>query len=222
MGPAGTGKSTLALRFAISAAERGETVAIYSFEEAIANLISRANSLELNIQKHLDSGKLKLRKIDPAELTPGQFTSLLRNSANDDDVDMVIIDSLNGYLHAMPEQQFLMLQLHELLAYLGNRGVVTIMVLAQAGIMGTMQTPLDLTYLADTVLVTRYFEAFGCMKKAISVIKKRTGPHEENLRELKVGKGGIIIGEILKDFRGIFTGVPIYTGEVNKILMDEH
>lgn len=217
MGPAGSGKSTIAIRFAFSAAERGEKVAIYSFEESVHNLLKRAKSLDIDISRHIESGLIKLRKIDPAELTPGQFSSLLR-AEGEVPVDMVIIDSLNGYLHAMPEQQFLMLQLHELLAYLGNKGMVTVMVLAQAGIMGNMQTPLDLTYLADAVLLTRYFEAFGAMKKALAVIKKRTSSHEESLREFKVGKGGIVVGDILNDFRGIFNGVPIYVGDSSKIM----
>lgn len=212
IGPAGSGKSTIALRFAITACERGERVGIYTFEESLSNLITRAKALDLDIEKYVNSGNLILRKVDPAELTPGQFASILRDSTAEDKVDMVIIDSLNGYIHAMPEQQFLMLQLHELLSYLGSKGIVTIMVLAQAGIMGSMQTPLDLTYLADSVIVTRYFEAFGSVKKAISIIKKRTGSHEETLRELRIGKGGVIVGDVLTQFSGIFSGVPKFTG----------
>ena len=221
LGPAGTGKSTIALKFAISAAERGQKAALFAFEESIANLVARATALGLNIQEHLDSGNLIIRKVDPAELTPGQFAAILREAATVDKLSLVVIDSLNGYIHAMPEQQFLMLQLHELFSYLGNRGIVTIMVLAQAGIMGSMQTPLDLTYLADSVMVTRYFEAFGAVKKAISVIKKRTGAHEESLRELRIGPGGVIVGEVLKEFAGIFTGVPRYTGPEKKIMEPE-
>jgi circadian clock protein KaiC len=208
MGPAGTGKSTIALRFAVSAAERGQKATIYSFEESLANMLARTEALGLNVLKHLKSGAITLRKIDPAELTPGQFASLLRESTTNEKVDMVIIDSLNGYIHAMPEQSFLMLQLHELLAYLGNQGIVTVIILAQAGIMGNMNTPLDLTYLADTVMITRYFEALGNVKKAISVIKKRTGAHEDTLRELKVGMGGVIVGPALTQFRGVFSGMP--------------
>jgi len=214
LGPAGTGKSTVSLKFAVSACERGECVAIYSFEESVANLIYRGESLGMDVKTHLESGKLTIRKIDPAELTPGQFASLLLESTTQHKVDIVIVDSLNGYVHAMPEQQFLMLQLHELLAYLGNQGVVTILVLAQAGIMGQMQTPLDLTYLADTVVITRYFEAFGQMKKAISVVKKRTGWHENSLRELEITSGGVAVGPVLKDFRGIFSGIPTFSGEL--------
>jgi circadian clock protein KaiC len=215
LGPAGTGKTTISIRFAVSAAERGQKVAIYNFEESIANLLARANGLELDLQKHLKSGVITIRKIDPAELTPGQFAALLHEASAINKVEMVIIDSLNGYIHAMPEQQFLMLQLHELLSYLGNQGIVTIMILAQAGIMGSMNAPLDLTYLADTVLITRYFEAFGSIRKAISVIKKRTGMHEDALRELRIGKGGVIVGPVLENFRGIFTGVPSLNSEAD-------
>ena len=219
IGPAGTGKSTICLKFAVAAADRGQKVAIYNFEEGIHNLTLRAKALGLDIEKHFKSGNILIRKIDPAELTPGQFASILRESTNSEKSDMVIIDSLNGYIHAMPEQQFLMLQLHELLSYLGNRGVVTLMVLAQAGMMGQMQTPLDLTYLADAVIVTRYFEAFGSVKKAISAIKKRTGAHEETLRELQIcPPNGLAVGPILKEFSGIFTGVPTFMGDVGSML----
>ena len=215
LGPAGTGKSTISLQFAIAACERGERVSIYSFEESTANLIYRGESLGLRVRQNLDNGRLTIRKIDPAELTPGQFAALLFEATATDRVDIVVVDSLNGYVHAMPEQQFLMLQLHELLAYLGSQGVVTILVLAQAGIMGQMQTPLDLTYLADTVVITRYFEAFGQMKKAISVVKKRTGKHEESLRELRIEAGGIAVGAVLNDFRGIFSGMPAFVGDLS-------
>jgi circadian clock protein KaiC len=221
LGPAGTGKSTIALTFAVAAAARGKKVEIFSFEESSVNMLARAEALEMDLQKYIDQGLISLRKVDPAELTPGQFASLLRDSAAQEGTDMVVIDSLNGYIHAMPEQQFLMLQLHELLSFLSNRGVVTIMVLAQAGIMGNMQTPLDLTYLADAVVITRYFEAFGSMKKAISIIKKRTGAHEETLRELRIGKGGVIVGEVLHEFSGIFSGIPEFVGSRDKILKED-
>ena len=221
LGPAGTGKSTLAVRFAVSAAERGQKVAMYNFEESAENLIGRAEALGMNLVRQLESGQIKLRKVDPAELTPGQFASLLYDATTVDQAEVIVIDSLNGYIHAMPEQQFLMLQLHELLSFLGSRGVVTIMILAQAGIMGAMQTPLDLTYLADSVIITRYFEAFGSIKKAISVIKKRTGQHEESLRELRVGPGGIIVGPVLNEFSGIFTGVPKFFGSDSQIMKTE-
>lgn len=221
LGPAGTGKSTIALCFAESAASKGKKVVMYSFEESTQNLLLRADNLGMNFRGLIESGKITLRKIDPAELTPGQFTSLVRG---DDDMsaDVIIVDSLNGYVHAMPEQQFLILQLHELLAYLGNRGVISLLVLSQSGIMGSMQSPLDLTYLADSVILTRYFEAFGRIKKAISVIKKRTGNHEETLRELRVGPGGIQVGQVLNEFSGIFSGIPKFIGNLNRMMEENN
>jgi len=218
LGPAGTGKSTICAKFALSAAKQGKRVAIYSFEEAAKNLLARTKELGIDLAPYIDSGQITVKKVDPAELTPGQFTSLVRD-ANEEQADMIIIDSLNGYIHAMPEQQFLMLQLHELLSYLSNQGVVTILVLSQSGIMGSgMQSPLDLTYLADSVILTRYFEAFGSMRKAISVIKKRTGAHEENLRELRIGPGGIVVGPVLSEFSGIFSGIPKFIGNESQML----
>lgn len=217
IGPAGTGKSTLTMQFAMACAEIGKTVSIYSFEESTINYLARADQLGIDIRSHIKSGRVSLRKIDPAELTPGQFTSYVRGAYGEGS-DMVIIDSLNGYLHAMPEQEFLLLQLHELLAYLGNRGVITVLVLSQAGIMGNMQSPLDLTYLADSVIMTRFFEAFGKIKKAISVIKKRSGKHEESLREFRLGEGGILVGPVLSEFRGVFSGIPEFTGKEEQML----
>jgi circadian clock protein KaiC len=220
LGPAGTGKSTIALQFAVNAAKLGKKVAIYNFEESLHTVRSRANALGMHLDKYIDSKNISLRKVDPAELTPGQFASLVRG-AHDEGSDVIIIDSLNGYIHAMPEQQFLMLQLHELLAYLGNRGVITIVILSQAGIMGNMQSPLDLTYLADSVLLTRFFEAFGGIKKAISVIKKRSGLHEDSLREFTMSSKGIAVGPILSDFVGIFSGMPAYTARNHNALRNE-
>lgn len=221
LGPAGTGKSTLATQIAVAIADKGKKAAIYSFEESTQNLITRADALGMNLSKHIESGLITLRKIDPAELTPGQFAALIRETVTQDHCDAVVIDSLNGYIHAMPEQQFLMLQMHELLSYLGGQGIMTLLILAQAGIMGNMQAPLDITYLADSVILTRFFEAFGSVKKAISVTKKRSGAHEDTLREFKIGKEGLVIGPVLKEFSGIFTGVPRYSGESSKIMDDE-
>jgi circadian clock protein KaiC len=214
LGPAGTGKSTIAVQLAVAAAKAGKKVAIYSFEEAIENLTIRSAALGFDLDALVKSGKLTLRKVDPAELTPGQFTSLVRE-AHDDKADMVVIDSLNGYIHAMPERQFLMLQLHELLSFLGKQGIITVLVLSQSGVIGSnMLSPLDLTYLADTVILTRYFEAMGAVKKAISVVKKRTGSHEETLREFRISNGGITVGPVLSNFSGIFSGIPKYLGDV--------
>jgi circadian clock protein KaiC len=210
LGPAGTGKSTLAVTYAVSAAERGEQAAIFAFEESIATLLARTSALGIPLKKHMDSGMLHVQKIDPAQLSPGELADQIRTRVLHDKVRVVVIDSLNGYIQAMPQEQFLTLQLHELLSFLGNQGVATLMVLAQQGLVGAMQTPIDLTYLADTVVLTRYFEAKGMIRKAVSVIKKRSGPHETTLREFRIGKGGVSVGEPLTEFQGVLTGVPSY------------
>jgi circadian clock protein KaiC len=165
---------------------------------------------------------MTIQKVDPAELSPGEFASLIRDTVQKNNTRMVVIDSLNGYLHAMPQEEFLTLQLHELFAYLGSQGVVTILVLAQQGLMGTMMsTPIDLTYLADTVLITRFFELSGSVKKAVSVIKKRSGFHEAAIRELFVDKDGIRVGQPLHQFHGVLTGVPVLTGALPNALKEE-
>lgn len=218
LGPAGTGKSTLALQYSYSAAERGEKSIIFAFEESLTTLIMRSQSLGMNIQKHLDSGMMRICKIDPAQLSPGEFADLIRLAVLKEGFKVVTIDSLNGYLHAMPEEQFLTLQLHELLAFLASQGVATLMVLAQQGMMGhMMNTPIDLTYLADTVFITRYFENAGTVKKAVSVIKQRSGLHESTIRELTFTKDGIKVGEPLTEFKGVLTGVPEFTGGSKKL-----
>jgi circadian clock protein KaiC len=208
MGPAGTGKSTLAIQFAMAAVQRGEKAAIYAFEESLQTLLTRTSAIGMDLKKHLDSGMLHIQKVDPAELSPGEFADTIRNRVLRDGVRVIVIDSLNGYLHAMPQEEYLTLQLHELLAFLGTQGVVTLLVLAQQGMMGLMQTPVDLTYLADTVIITRFFEALGSVRKAVSVIKKRGGAHETTIREFRIQAGGIVVGEPLKDFQGVLTGVP--------------
>jgi circadian clock protein KaiC len=218
LGPAGTGKSTLTLLYAFAAAERGEHVAIYAFEESLKTILARTAAVGIDIAKHLRDGKITLQKIDPAELSPGEFASLIRETVEKNNTRMVVIDSLNGYLHAMPEEAFLTLQLHELFAYLGHHGVVTLLVLAQQGIMGSsMSTPLDITYLADTVLITRFFEVAGSVKKAVSVIKKRGGAHESTIREFSVNKHGINVGMPLQRFQGVLTGVPSFHGSAETV-----
>jgi circadian clock protein KaiC len=216
LGPAGTGKSTLAIQYVFAAVERGERAAVYAFEESLQTMMSRTRALGIDLQKHIDSGLLHIQKIDPAELSPGEFADDIRNRVLNDGVKVVAIDSLNGYLHAMPQEQYLILQLHELLSFLGKKGVLTILVLAQQGIMGSMmQTPVDLTYLADTVVITRYFEARGAVRKAVSVIKKRGGMHESTIRELKIGLSGVNVGKPLENFQGVLTGVPLMVGSAS-------
>ena len=216
LGPAGTGKSTITIQYAYAAAERGEKAIIFAFEESISTLLMRTASIGMNIQKHLDKGTMKISKIDPAQLSPGEFADQIRNAVLKDNFKVVVIDSLNGYLHAMPQEQFLTLQLHELLAFLSGQGIATLLVLAQQGMMGhMMSTPIDLTYLADTVLITRYFENAGTVRKAVSVIKQRSGLHESTIRELSFSSTGISVGEPLTEFRGVLTGVPELLPESN-------
>jgi circadian clock protein KaiC len=220
LGPAGTGKSTLAIQYLYAAAERGEKAVLFAFEESLATLIMRTKSIGMEIEKHLKSGMMRFYKIDPAQLSPGEFTHLIKTSV-EEGYKVVSIDSLNGYLHAMPEEQFLTLQLHELLSYLGSQGVATLMVLAQQGMMGhMMNTPIDLTYLADTVLITRYFENNGTVRKAVSVIKQRSGLHETTIRELTFTKTGLIVGKPLIDFKGVLSGVPEFTGTAKGLQTD--
>lgn len=208
VGPPGCGKSTLGLKYAVTAAGKGEKVAMFFFDETIGNLQSRADSLGLGITPYIQAGTIQVHQIDPAEISPGEFVSRIRRSVEKENARMVIIDSINGYLNAMPEERFLSLQLHELLSYLNQQGVITMMVLAQQGLIGQMHSAVDLTYLADTVVLLRFFEAQGAVHQAISILKKRTGNHERTIREFSITKGGIRVGEPLKAFHGILTGVP--------------
>lgn len=208
MGPPGTGKSTLAIKFALAAAERGEKVLMFVFDETIGTLIDRAAKLSMDITSHIKTGVICVEQMDPAEISPGELAHRIRQSVVHQQTRMVVIDSINGYLNSMPVERFLTLQLHELLAFLNQQGVITIMVLAQQGLVGAMQSNVDLTYLADTVVILRYFEIRGAVKQALSVIKKRSGDHERTIREIKVGKAGIHLGEPLNNLHGVLTGVP--------------
>jgi circadian clock protein KaiC len=208
MGPPGTGKSTTALKYAVVAASRGERVEVFTFDETIRTLMGRSKALGMDVQPYVDNDLIRIQTIDPAAISPGELAQRVRESVQNDKTRMVIIDSINGYLNTMPQERTLSLQLHELLAYLNQQGVVTIMVLAQQGLMGSMQSVVDLTYLADTVLLFRFFEYRGVVKQAISVIKKRSGNHERSIREFKVGKDGIEVGPPLTAFHGVLTGVP--------------
>ncbi len=209
IGPAGCGKTTLALRWLATAAERGEHSAAFIFEETINTLIGRAAGLGMNLEPYMRDGRLKIEHLDPAEVSPGEFVDMVRKSVEQDDVRAVLIDSLNGFLQSMPGEQFLALHLHELLTYLNNRGVLTIMVLAQMGLVGSaMQTPIDVSYLADNILVLRYFEASGEVRQAISMMKKRSGSHERSIRELSLSQNTIKVGSPIRDFQGILSGSP--------------
>jgi circadian clock protein KaiC len=217
VGAAGTGKSTLAAQFCAEAATRGQRSAIFVFDESPQTLLSRCAELNVNLAPHCESGIVNLRQIDPAELAPGEFTHLIRRAVEEDGARVVVIDSLNGYLNAMPEEHFLTIQLHELLMYLGQRGVATILIGAHQGLIGTqMNTPVDASYLADAVILLRYFELRGEVRQAISVMKKRGSRHERSIREFRMDDGHITVGEPLSDFRGILTGVPIYDPVLEK------
>jgi circadian clock protein KaiC len=212
MGPAGSGKSTVASMFAAYAAAHGRRVLYFGFDEVPAILISRAREIGLDFDGAMKSGLLEIRQIDPAEIAPGELANEIRTAIDVDKTRMVILDSLNGYVNAMPQEEFLHLHLHELLTYLNQQGVVTIMIVAQHGLVGAMGAPVDVSYLADTVLLTRFFEARGAMKKAVSLVKKRSGAHENTIRELSMSARGIHIGEPLVDFEGVMTGVPRFLG----------
>jgi circadian clock protein KaiC len=210
IGPAGSGKSTVAAQYAFAAAARGEHAVIFAFDESPSTLEVRTESLGIKFREGVGAGRVRVQQIDPAELSPGEFTYLVRHAVEVDQAKIIVIDTLNGYIHAMPEEKFLTAQLHELLAYLSRQGVTTLMVVAQHGVVGMhMTSPVDTSYLADSVILLRYFEHAGSVKKAISVVKKRSGPHEESIRELRFDSGGIHLSEPLKQFRGILTGVPL-------------
>ncbi|HEY0081309.1 MAG TPA: ATPase domain-containing protein, partial [Pyrinomonadaceae bacterium] len=214
LGPAGSGKSSIAAQFAATAAERGEHAASFIFDEGVNNYLARATGLGREMGKLVEAGHMSLQQIDPAELSPGEFAHFVRRSVDEEGARVVVIDSLNGYLQAMPDERFLTVQMHELLTYLNQQGVVTILVLAQHGFMGhNMGTPVDVSYLADTVLMLRFFEAAGEMRRAVSVVKKRTGYHENSIREMRMSSGGISVGEPLRNFQGVLTGVPTYRQE---------
>jgi circadian clock protein KaiC len=217
IGPAGIGKSTVGVQFALAAAGRGERAALFIFDETVKTLRSRARKLGMPLDRHLDAGLVTVQQVDPAELSPGQFVSILRHAVDGDDdnghpAKVVMIDSLNGYLHSMPEEKFLNAQLHELFTYLNHRGVSTLVTVTQSGMVGKMDTPVDTTYLADNVILFRYFEARGHVRRAISVVKKRSGAHENTIREMTLGPDGLVIGEPLDGFQGVLTGVPSFVG----------
>jgi circadian clock protein KaiC len=212
IGPAGSGKTTLATMFAHAAAERGERVNYYVFDETTGTLCNRAAEMHLDLAPHLDSGRMHLEQVDPAQVSPGELAFDIRSSVEGSGTRVVILDSLNGYVTAMPHEEFLHLHLHELLTYLNQQGVMTVMILAQHGLVGPTGAPVDISYLADSVIITRFFEARGTIRKAISIIKKRSGAHEATVRDLSMTSQGIQIGLPLTEFQGVLTGVPTYLG----------
>jgi circadian clock protein KaiC len=219
MGAAGAGKSTLAFQYAVSAAARGEHATAFIFDERLHTLLARAQGLHMPLRDLMSRGLLDVHQIDPASLSPGEFVKRVRRAVEEDDAKVVIIDSLNGYLNAMPGERFLLIQMHELLTYLASRGVLTILVVAQHGLLGTgAESPVDLSYLADTVMLMRFFEHAGRVRKAVSVLKKRGGRHEDTIREIKVNGHGLRLGEPLTQFEGVLSGTPVYTGPATPLL----
>lgn len=218
IGPSGVGKSTVALTSVTAAIARGEKALILSFDETTSVLRRRATGLSMPIDDPIASGALQVEQIDPAEVSPGELADMVQNAVEHRGVTLVVIDSLTGYHNAMPEENYLLLQMHELLTYLNQQGVITLLVLAQHGMIGPMSANVDLTYLSDTILLFRTFEAEGRLRRAISVVKKRTGSHEDAIRELRIDSHGIRVGEPLSAFRGIMTGVPTFEGERSSLL----
>lgn len=209
-GAPGTGKSSIAMRFVWAAAERGRTAVMFAFDETLSTLLVRARGLGMDVQPHIQQGRVKIQPVDPAELSPGEFAHAIRAAVEDLHASLVVIDSLNGYLNAMPGERFLHMHLHELLMFLGQQGVATILVSAHQGLVGGQMNPVvDASYLADSVVLLRYFEAQGEVRQSISVIKKRTGAHERTIREFALDGRGIHVGEPLRQFRGVLTGVPV-------------
>jgi circadian clock protein KaiC len=213
IGPAGTGKSLLVFQFVSAAIKRGEHAAIFVFDEELGLLFTRSRAVGIDLEAMRASGKLHIVQMDAAEISPGEFAHNVRRAIEKDDLRTVAIDSLNGYQNAMPQEQHLILHMHELLQYLNRVGAATFLTVAQHGMVGDMRSPVDVTYLADTVVLLRYFEAFGRVHRAISVLKKRTGPHENTIREFTIGRNGINVGPVLEKFRGVLRGVPEYVGE---------
>lgn len=209
MGPAGSGKSSIAIQYVTASAARGEAASVFTFDESLGTLLARSAGLGMDLQSHIESGRVHVKQVDPAELSPGEFADAVRQAVERNGARVVVIDSLNGYLQAMPEERFLIIQLHELLTYLGQQGVVTLLIVAQHGLLGNnMQSPVDASYLADAVVLLRYFESRGQLHRAVAVVKKRSGAHEATLREFRLSAQGLHVGEPLKEFQGILTGTP--------------
>lgn len=219
LGAAGTGKSSLATQYVLAAAGRNEPSIVFQFEETIGTWMTRTSALGFEVQPFLDSGMIRLVQVDPAEMSPGALSTRVREAVEHDGAQLVVVDSLNGYLQSVPEESFLLLHLHELLTYLSQKGVTTIMNMAQHGLLGqSMVAPVDLSYLADTVVMLRYFEASGEVRQAISVVKKRSGRHERTIREFRLDRGGVRVGAPLTEFHGVLTGVPTYRGTPEPLL----
>jgi len=217
IGPSGVGKTTTAAQCMLSALERGEKATYFLFDEGLATFLARSKALGMDLEPYLVEGLLAILQVDPAELAPGEFACRVREAVEVRGSSVVVIDSLNAYLHAMPGEQYLVLQMHELLSYLNQLGVTTLLVLGQHGILGDVRADVDLSYLSDGIMLFRYFEAQGEVRTAVSVVKSRVSAHERSIRELKVTSEGVVVGESLGDFEGVLTGLPTYRGTVPMI-----
>jgi len=219
LGPAGAGKSTIALQYAVAAAQRGERAAMLLFDEGVMTLFARAAGIGIPLRDYVDRGFISIRQVDPGQLSPGELICYVRDEVQHRQARIVVIDSLNGYLNSLPQAQSLSIQLHELLSYLGQSGVTSLLVISQSGLVGSqLETPVDASYIADTIIVLRFFEALGTVRQAISVMKKRSGNHERSIREFRFDPDGIHIGPPLRQFDGVLTGVPTYRGEDRSLL----
>jgi circadian clock protein KaiC len=218
IGPAGTGKSTIAIQFLMAALKRGENAAFFVFDEELGLLFNRTKNMGFDLEGMRKAGRLHIEQVDAAELSPGEFSHRVRRHVQEASAKTVVIDSLNGYQAAMPEENSLILHIHELLQYLNRQGVATLLTVAQHGLVGDMKSPVDVTYLADSVVLLRYFEATGKVRRAVSVIKKRTGYHEDTIREYRISKDGLHLGEPLSEFQGVLRGVPTFVGSSNPLL----
>jgi circadian clock protein KaiC len=221
LGPAGSGKSLLTLTFVHGAIQRGERAAMFVFDEELGLLFDRTKGLGIDLQAMVDREQLVIEQVDAAELSPGEFADRVRRCVEVHGVQTVVIDSLNGYQAAMPGELALILHMHELLQYLNRQGATTFLTVAQHGLFGDMKAPVDVTYLADTVVLLRFFEALGRVRRAISVVKKRTGEHEDSIREYRIGRRGITLGQPLVNFQGILRGVPLLVGDGPALLKAE-
>lgn len=221
LGPSGTGKSLIAIIFLVQAVARGEKAALFVFDEELGLLFARMKGIGIDLEQMQRDGSLSIDQVDAAELSPGEFAHRVRKRVDEQQIKTVVIDSLNGYQAAMPEENSLILHMHELLQYLNRQGAATFVTVAQHGLVGDMRSPVDVTYLADTVVLLRYFEALGKVRRAISVIKKRTGSHETSIREYRIGNRGLTIGDPLDSFQGVLRGVPVYNGSGQPLLPEQ-
>jgi circadian clock protein KaiC len=221
LGPAGVGKSLLMFQFIAAACSRGEKAALFAFDEELGLLFRRSRAMGIDLERLANEGSLHVTQVDTAELSPGEFAHRVRAEVTGNNATTVVIDSLNGYQQAMPDENYLILHMHELLQFLNRQGASSFLTVAQHGLVGDMKTPVDVTYLADSVIMLRFFEAGSRVRRAISVIKKRTGFHEDSIREFKITNHGLTVGEPLTGFHGVLRGVPSYRGSGDPLLRDD-